>query len=230
MLLNLLFNAVKFTPQGKITVSAAVQQEFASHLRLHFAVEDTGIGIRADDTQKLFGLFSKIRDNRVQNPLGVGLGLAICKQLVELMRGQIHVSSVYGKGTKFFFTVIVSRPTKDEVDAFVREAAGQQALRGSEAAAEKVKANILVVEDNEFNMEVVRCMLENDGHVVAQAFHGQQGVEAYVAAHARSEPYDLILMDCNMPVLDGYEATKKIRKMQAERDKILGDGGVPVVA
>ena len=97
VLLNLLFNAVKFTPQGKITVSAAVQQEFASHLRLHFAVEDTGIGIRADDTQKLFGLFSKIRDNRVQNPLGVGLGLAICKQLVELMRGQIHVSSVYGK-------------------------------------------------------------------------------------------------------------------------------------
>ena len=98
MLLNLLFNAVKFTPQGRIVVTAALQQDFANHMRVQLTVADTGIGIREEDTQQLFGLFSKIRDKRVENPLGVGLGLAICKQLVELMRGQIYVASDYGRG------------------------------------------------------------------------------------------------------------------------------------
>jgi signal transduction histidine kinase len=97
VLLNLLFNAVKFTPQGCIQVKAAMQQEFANHFRLYFAVEDTGIGIREENMQRLFGLFSKIRDNTVDNSLGVGLGLAICKQLVELMRGQIRAESEYGR-------------------------------------------------------------------------------------------------------------------------------------
>ena len=88
MLLNLLYNAVKFTVQGSVTLSAAVQEETRTHFFLLVSVEDTGIGISKEDQTKLFGMFSKIKDVRVRNPLGVGLGLAICKQLVEMMGGQ----------------------------------------------------------------------------------------------------------------------------------------------
>ena len=81
---------------------------------------------------------------------------------------------------------------------------------------ERDTGRVLVVEDNEFNMEVVRCMLENEGNQVSLATNGQEACEAYQAAVERGEPFEVIFMDCNMPVLDGYEATKKIRKMQAE--------------
>ena len=106
--------------------------------------------------QRLFGLFSKIRDKRVENPLGAGLGLAICKQLVELMRGQIHVASEYGRGTKFFFTVLVGRAGVDEVQAHKH---AQLAQHSSDHLARadtsgKSAGRVLVVEDNEFNIEV----------------------------------------------------------------------------
>ena len=230
---------------------------------------------------KLFGLFSKIRDKRVENPLGVGLGLAICKQLVELMRGQIHVTSVYGRGTKFFFTAIHGRSTEEEMADAVKERdlAQKDRRTGGAEVLERDTGRVLVVEDNEFNMEVahsycllrtravlprvlqresyipflsiisiissnmpphydhratgrrgghlhaaplylppqvVRCMLENEGNQVSLATNGQEACEAYQAAVERGEPFEVIFMDCNMPVLDGYEATKKIRKMQAE--------------
>jgi hypothetical protein len=159
VLLNLLFNAVKFTPQGRIVVTAALQQEFANHMRLQLAVEDTGIGIREEDMQRLFGLFSKIRDKRVENPLGAGLGLAICKQLVELMRGQIYVASEYGRGTKFFFTVLVGRAGSGEVEAYQHQDAEQRAsveLAGVDTSG-KAAGRVLVVEDNEFNLEARRA-------------------------------------------------------------------------
>ena len=116
------------------------------------------IGIREEDMQRLFGLFSKIRDKRVENPLGVGLGLAICKQLVELMRGQIQVVSEYGRGTKFFFTVLTGRAAQSDVEAYKHHDAQQRAT--NEIAftddGRKVVGRVLVVEDNEFNIEVVR--------------------------------------------------------------------------
>ena len=184
---------------------------------------------------KLFGLFSKIRDKRVENPLGVGLGLAICKQLVELMRGQIHVTSVYGQGTKFFFTAIHGRSNDKEAAAAMKERdLAHKKVQGGAEVQERDTGRVLVVEDNEFNMEVVRCMLENEGNLVSLATNGQEACEAYQAAVERSEPFEVIFMDCNMPVLDGYEATKKIRKMQAEREKAPSAKGgasyVPVVA
>ena len=218
VLLNLLFNAVKFTPQGRIVVTAARQAEFANHLRLQMAVEDTGIGIREEDIRHLFGLFSKIRDKRVENPLGVGLGLAICKQLVELMRGQIHVVSEYGRGTKFFFNVLVGKAGSPQIEAHQRQAAEQRAsteLISVDMVGKNV-GRVLVVEDNEFNIEVVRCMLDNAGHTVGMAMNGVEGIEAWQAARERGEPYDAVLMDCNMPLMDGYEATRRIRAKLAE--------------
>ena len=150
------------------------------------AVEDTGIGIREEDMQRLFGLFSKIRDKRVDNSLGVGLGLAICKQLVEMMRGQIHVISEYGKGTKFFFTMLAGRASTGEVEEFKREVAEQRATN-TLAAPGKVSGRVLVVEDNEFNIEVVRAMLENAGHTVDMAMDGQDGVEKWQVRRVRGE-------------------------------------------
>ena len=147
--------------------------------------------------RRLFGLFSKIRDKRVENPLGAGLGLAICKQLVELMRGQIHVASEYGRGTKFFFTVLVGRAGAREVDAYQQEAAQQLASADLATRADttgKTAGRVLVVEDNEFNIEVVRCMLENAGHTVGLAMNGQDGLEAWNLARQRGDPYDVILM------------------------------------
>ena len=219
VLLNLLFNAVKFTPQGRIVVTAALQQEFANHMRLQLAVEDTGIGIREEDMQRLFGLFTKIRDKRVENPLGAGLGLAICKQLVELMRGQIHVASEYGRGTKFYFTVLVGRAGSTEVEAFEQQENQQRATAELAMQADisgKTVGRVLVVEDNEFNIEVVRCMLENAGHTVGMAMNGQDGLDAWRLAREQGKEYDLILMDCNMPLMDGYEATRRIRTQLAE--------------
>jgi PAS domain S-box-containing protein len=224
VLLNLLFNAVKFTPQGRIVVTAARQAEFANHLRLQMAVEDTGIGIREEDIRHLFGLFSKIRDKRVENPLGVGLGLAICKQLVELMRGQIHVVSEYGRGTKFFFNLLVGKAGSPQIEAHQRQAAEQRAsteLISVDMVGKNV-GRVLVVEDNEFNIEVVRCMLDNAGHTVGMAMNGVEGIEAWQAARERGEPYDAVLMDCNMPLMDGYEATRRIRAKLAEEAEVTG--------
>ena len=135
------------------------------------------------------------------------------------MRGQIQVASEYGKGTKFFFTVLVGRANQGEVEVYQEEAAEQRAsadLAGKDDAHGKTAGRILVVEDNEFNIEVVRCMLENAGHTVGTAMNGQEGLEAWARGRERGEPYEIILMDCNMPVMDGYEATRRIRTRLAE--------------
>ena len=137
-------------------------------------VKDTGVGISEAAQKKLFGMFMKIKDARVRNPLGVGLGLAICKQLVELMGGQIWVESEYGMGSEFTFTIMVERAgTEDDLQLVEEELSQHQqdlALDVSANAAaegERVRArpaNILVAEDNEFNMEVVKTMLESSAH------------------------------------------------------------------
>ena len=116
VLLNLLYNAVKFTVSGSVTLCAAedlLAQE-DDHILLTISVRDTGIGIEEQAQKKLFGMFSKINDSRVRNPLGVGLGLAICKQLVELMGGQIWVTSEYGLGSTFSFTLRLKKSVSKE--------------------------------------------------------------------------------------------------------------------
>jgi signal transduction histidine kinase len=107
VLLNLLYNAVKFKMQGSIQLIASVKEEQPTRYYILVGVRDTGIGIDENAQKKLFGMFTKIQDARVRNPLGVGLGLAICKQLVELMGGQIWVQSTYGEGSTFNFTLQV---------------------------------------------------------------------------------------------------------------------------
>jgi len=238
VLLNLLSNAVKFTNEGSITVTCSVihapdlPPEFK---KLLFQVIDTGIGMDAEEKMRLFTLFTKLERTRQNNPTGSGLGLAICKQLVELMDGQIDVDSELSIGSNFFFTVVVGlvddvdpRSSLYGEDALVMDQAllspssnadGTSATvdgflsSGAAKAVIPSRARILVVEDNEFNWEVVKCFLQEDDHLLQWEMNGRDAVHAYIQ-HAAD--FDLIFMDCEMPIMDGYAATAAIREYEKE--------------
>ncbi|EGZ17758.1 histidine kinase A two component receptor [Phytophthora sojae] len=243
VLLNLLSNAIKFTNEGSITVACSVvnSPDLPPQFRkLLFQVIDTGIGMDAEEKMRLFSLFTKLERTRQNNPTGSGLGLAICKQLAELMDGSIDVDSELGVGSNFFFTVVVR--LIDEVDPkhayYTNEDFFDPPLPmlsdgstrtgdNSETASVRVEiptqARILVVEDNEFNWEVVKCFLQQDDHMLQWEVNGRDAVKAYSENHAE---FDLIFMDCEMPIMDGYTATATIREFEREfnlpRIPILG--------
>ncbi|KAG6602932.1 histidine kinase A two component receptor [Phytophthora cinnamomi] len=243
VLLNLLSNAIKFTNEGSITVACSVvnSPDLPPQFRkLLFQVIDTGIGMDAEEKMRLFSLFTKLERTRQNNPTGSGLGLAICKQLAELMDGSIDVDSELGVGSNFFFTVVVR--LIDEVDPKHAYYASEDFLdpslpmpsdgstrtgENSDNASVRVEiptqARILVVEDNEFNWEVVKCFLQQDDHLLQWEVNGRDAVKAYSENHAE---FDLIFMDCEMPIMDGYTATATIREFEHEfnlpRIPILG--------
>ncbi|GMF60753.1 unnamed protein product [Phytophthora fragariaefolia] len=243
VLLNLLSNSIKFTNEGSITVACSVvnSPELPPQFRkLLFQVIDTGIGMDAEEKMRLFSLFTKLERTRQNNPTGSGLGLAICKQLAELMDGSIDVDSELGVGSNFFFTVVVR--LIDEVDpkhAYYSSEdffdpslpklsdgstrTGDNSENASVRAEVPSQARILVVEDNEFNWEVVKCFLQQDDHLLQWEVNGRDAVKAYSENHAE---FDLIFMDCEMPIMDGYTATAAIREFEHEcnlpRIPILG--------
>ncbi|KAE9205182.1 hypothetical protein PF005_g13507 [Phytophthora fragariae] len=243
VLLNLLSNAIKFTNEGSITVACSVvnSPDLPPQFRkLLFQVIDTGIGMDAEEKMRLFSLFTKLERTRQNNPTGSGLGLAICKQLAELMDGSIDVDSELGVGSNFFFTVVVR--LIDEVDpkhAYyssedffdpslpILSDGSTRTGENSETASVRVEvptqARILVVEDNEFNWEVVKCFLQQDDHLLQWEVNGRDAVKAYSENHTE---FDLIFMDCEMPIMDGYTATATIREFEREfnlpRIPILG--------
>ncbi|RHY53198.1 hypothetical protein DYB34_011810, partial [Aphanomyces astaci] len=239
ILLNLLSNAMKFTLKGTITVKCSVApsnpDQPSHHKRLLFQVIDTGVGMDAEEKSRLFSLFTKLERTRKNNPTGSGLGLAICKQLVELMDGQIDVDSELGIGSVFFFSVAV-RVIPDELLPKLApqlEPKQSNSIGGFSPSArdESVvpkQARILVVEDNDFNWEVVKCFLHGgDDHYLQWEINGKDAVDAYVSHH---ESFDMIFMDCEMPVMDGYAATQAIRQFEAayamcgDREKCVDAG------
>ncbi|RLN45555.1 hypothetical protein BBJ29_007234, partial [Phytophthora kernoviae] len=237
VLLNLLSNAIKFTNDGSITVACSVVHSPelpAQFKKLLFQVIDTGIGMDAEEKMRLFSLFTKLERTRQNNPTGSGLGLAICKQLAELMDGSIDVDSELGVGSNFFFTVLVR--LIDEVDPKLSYYSSEDflldpstallspdgAVRSGENGGNTSvrlevpnQARILVVEDNEFNWEVVKCFLQQDDHLLQWEVNGRDAVKAYTECH---EQFDLIFMDCEMPIMDGYTATATLREFEKEHN------------
>lgn len=195
ILINLLSNAKKFTKQGEIVTTIEVKDIVNQKAELHFTVRDTGIGMNAEQLDKLFKPFSQADSSITRKYGGTGLGLFISKKFVELMGGKIHVESIYGEGTTFIFEIpfAINTENKSQVTANVpsqRFNAGQ----------------ILLVEDNEINQIVAKELLTSLGLNVTISSNGEDA-----AALASTGKFDLILMDIQMPIMDGLTATRLIR-------------------
>ncbi|MDR3358063.1 MAG: response regulator [Desulfovibrio sp.] len=200
---NLVGNAIKFTPEkGRIMLSANLAGESDGMCTLRFLVEDSGIGITEEQQSKLFTAFQQAESGTTRRYGGTGLGLALSRQIVELMGGTIWVNSVFGHSSIFGFTIQARRagilPDRDG------RADGIKDLRASEFAG----STILLVDDVDINREIVTALLEPSGARIECAGNGVQAVEMFERDPAR---YNLILMDVQMPIMDGYGATERIR-------------------
>ncbi|HOF06311.1 MAG TPA: response regulator, partial [Syntrophales bacterium] len=201
-------NAVKFTEQGRITIAVTVAEETEADVLMRFAVQDTGIGLTAEQMGKLFQSFQQADTSTSRKYGGTGLGLAISKKLANLMGGDVGVESDYGRGSTFWFTARLGKATAREKDAAEGEAASLL------SSLDAVKgAALLVVEDNEFNQQIARELLTEAGFVVDIAEDGRKSL-----AMIAKRPYDVVLMDMQMPVMDGVSATREIRKQEAFRE------------
>ena len=211
VLVNLVGNAVKFTQAGRVDVAVKVEDLEANRRLLRFAVKDTGIGISAEEGSRLFEPFLQAADSTAKEHEGTGLGLAISKELVELMGGEIGFESRPGEGSTFFFAVPFETAAGPEADEGVRATPLARAERG--------RFRILLAEDNEVNRLIALRDLE---HLGFRADGVENGAEALAALD--EQHYDLVLMDCRMPRLDGFEATRAIRRRPS------GQSHVPIVA
>lgn len=209
MLNNLVSNAIKFTREGRVEVNATDSEPDAHHL-LTFAVKDTGIGISASKQNQLFQPFSQVDASTNREFGGTGLGLSIVRSLCHLMGGEVGLESEEGSGSRFWFRVPMQALT-----AVTRHAEPVVSSAAARTIPELFQGEVLVVEDHPMNRMVIQNMLERLGLKVQIVHDGQQAVDALEAGLSP----DLILMDVEMPVMDGFAATRLIR--QRERDGVL---------
>ncbi|WP_295004735.1 ATP-binding protein [uncultured Dechloromonas sp.] len=202
VLLNLAGNALKFTEQGSITVSARILEEQANHVRLLCEVRDTGIGIQAEQQKRLFLAFEQADSSMTRKYGGTGLGLAICKRLVEMMGGEIQVESTHGTGSTFRFYVDIDKGSETE-----RSETGCDLSAEARLQANYGGAHILLVEDEPINQEVSSALLEDIGLRVSLARDGAEALSM-----AKNTRYAVILMDMQMPNMNGVEATRAVRQ------------------
>ncbi|MGQ0596229.1 ATP-binding protein [Aquabacterium sp.] len=212
VLLNLVSNAVKFTQQGDVVVSAMVRPLDAEMARLTIDVSDTGMGIPDDALSSLFQPFYQVESGSKRSFGGTGLGLAICKQIIDEMGGRIQVNSVIGVGTSFQIelTLPFSREALAPTDASGHDSGFHDTMPPHDAGFQ-LSGEVLLVEDNEVNAFIASMTLESLGVTCQLARNGEVAVELF-KAHA----FDVVLMDCEMPVMDGYEAVGLMRAIEAE--------------
>lgn len=222
VIINIMNNAVKYTAEGSVTVTVKQQKREAEKVQLYVSVKDTGQGIREQDLSRLFDAFTQVDIKKNQGKEGTGLGLAISRQLVEMMGGELWVTSEYGKGSDFYFTLWTGIESEETIGNFteVREQAQEEEAEGDVFTFTAPEAKILLVDDNEINQEVAKALMEPYGMQIDLASNGQEALELVAKGQ-----YDLVFMDHFMPVMDGVEATKRIRASKEERLEKL-----PVIA
>lgn len=212
VLVNLIGNATKFTEKGSIDLKVQRISRIDQNVVLEFSVKDTGIGIPKESLDNLFEAFTQIDDSRTRLQSGTGLGLAISKHFVELMGGNIGVTSVEKEGSTFYFSIQLG-VLKNQ--SSVLTIPDEPIVIDSEIA-NKTALDILLVEDDKINRLLAVRILEKMGYKPHTATNGQEAIE-----HLQKHPYNLILMDIQMPILDGLEATQLIRKEFSKQPTII---------
>lgn len=225
--INLLGNAVKFTEEGEIRIKVETENQNGSRIKIISSIEDTGIGIPAEKISELFKPFSQVDGSEGKKFGGTGLGLVICKEFLNLMDGDIKVESEEGVGTKFTFhffvdpalSNILGKKSNTESEQNKIHSDSNQDQLDQVLVEQRKKFRILLAEDNLINQKVAIRTLTSFGYQVDAVLNGEQAVSEH-----KSKNYDLILMDIQMPEVDGYTATKMIRKLESPLNS------VPIIA
>lgn len=215
VMLNYASNAIKYTDSGRIDITFKCRQQDEKTALLEYTVQDTGQGIKPEDMDKLFIKYNQLEQKKNYGKEGTGIGLSICKYFMELMGGMVKATSVYGQGSTFMFRV----PQKiADVEKSIET--GGVNNNKDEYLFVADNARILLVDDNEINREVVKAMLEPLQLNISEAVNGEEAVNM-----VKKYPYDLILMDSHMPVMNGEDATKAIREFEKNKNE-----RVPIIA
>ncbi|MEE2674687.1 MAG: ATP-binding protein [Myxococcota bacterium] len=215
ILINLTSNAIKFTDSGSVTISTrALRDSDSGRTRLELSVRDTGIGIPENCLSEIFTAFSQVYRGSQYRTTGTGLGLTICSQMADLLGGGISAASRLGEGSTFTLSIDAGDGSElTFVEPRRNPAAAESKVDESYRRAVIDGSRILVVEDGEDNQRIIAFLLEEAGASVSIANNGQVGVEQACRARDSNQPHDLILMDLQMPVMDGYEATRELRRV-----------------
>ncbi len=220
VIFNLLSNAIKFSRDGEVSVRLFLESKKRKDLLIKAEVKDTGIGIRKEDHLDLFHAFQRTYQRKKRSTVGSGLGLYICKNLVELLGGDIGLESIPGRGSKFWFTFKTQEYEDDQAD--ITPVAMQDSV------PDELNMSVLLVEDKEENQKVLSLMLESIGCQVKIASNGKDALDLYKETVVNAfgifgrVDYDAIIMDMHMPVMDGIAAAKELRRTYNELPPVIG--------
>lgn len=220
VLVNLAGNAIKFTPQGEVSLRIEAERLEPDSTVLRFSIKDTGVGIPSDKKDALFKPFSQVDTSKTRKFGGAGLGLVVSARLVELMGGRVWFESEAGQGSTFYFTARFDRPASTAAPESALPATATASAQATPSPPGLAPLHILVVEDNAINKQLVVRLLQKAGHDVAVAENGEQALQAIATAE-----FDVVLMDVQMPIMDGFEATAAIRRSEQQSGRHL-----PIVA